>query len=1004
MRRALLMSIITVFLIDASLSEPRARAEAPKAPAEAGRAAELAEEGWRIMNASSPYLRMPRYPLAHSESEPLSWPIGLSTDREQVFYEPGCDRPEAALELFSRAAALDPGLAEAWRGWGRAIEALDLCPMNNNDLTWARRRGLEPRGIGPKKPVAFLQPPSAEALTAAGQKYARAAEAAPDSLAVSLDWGLNLLAQDLEHPEKVEEKLAEVNARWAKHPEWTRPQAPDPLARFFTQWTNQWGADKPFEALSIQRQLLLLAAGREQAQARWAPLLDQALATLDRQIELLPVRPASPEPRPLKDEGREVLVGEETILSPQTLLPEKEVYGPDPFHFFDERPEVISEAARHFQRAGVAEPDPTLAGAMIRIAIELKERQIKLLEPPPEQKSERPSFLNPSPWQDLGQFWLELSRTLTDDQQWREALVKAEKAFEKYRAYEARRHSAGPTYRHWLEAVRRENRPERRVELAEKMLAELQSIDPPADSYVLADTIGLDPTGAGYLEPVRQLAAKSALRFRVAAFLPDGPYRLSLIGEAEEGFRRALEMAVDNQAGLWLHWAAAILDVAAAESDPARFKILLEQSGDKYQQALKAVPQPEALRWPWAFHLAQTAMGRELDLQIMLLEEALRQCRRPLADPEQERPAFLAELHCRLGWLYQSKSGNGWPEFQKGLNYYVRAVENDERSRWPDQAPSRNAFDLGLALLALIDQDPERGRLETTRALRIFRRFFKALPAESEFDASNRYFAPPNRFWFPAASSNFNSPPPLEFSSRLSLIIADHMLEISQVVNAGNSGDKGSQAWLSTELAGLYRHLAWSGLLSSEYERLYLQRAEKQLRRALADLKSEPQMGQWAAEKRSSQSLSSGNRLLSTPTLASTGASADSNQAGRGPAPRPEINLGGQALVASELALVLAEWTLVENEGSAQRLQEAEELWRWAAESGLGSDRYARARWAVRKGDRAAAEELLRHSWSEAARGLFPALEEARDDPALAAWKDEAWLLHIWYGFKIPGQ
>ena len=113
-----------------------------------------------------------------------------------------------------------------------------------------------------------------------------------------------------------------------------------------------------------------------------------------------------------------------------------------------------------------------------------------------------------------------------------------------------------------------------------------------------------------------------------------------------------------------------------------------------------------------------------------------------------------------------------------------------------------------------------------------------------------------------------------------------------------------------------------------------------------------------------------------------------------------ESDLYELTLAMSELALVLSEQTLGNADQRNQKLKEAGDFWEQSEKIRPGSSRYARARWSAHLGDLEGVKKNLAHNLTDHRALLFPALAEAREDPALAAYINEPWFEKCWYGFE----
>lgn len=867
MIRVLLALAFSAFLMTASGLEAQGKTGGDSSGA--ALAEELTRQGWLILNTDSQY---------------RTW--RASSSDAPPYFQKVCDRPEATLDFFRRAVALNPKLAQAWRGWGRALEEQGLCPMYGGSRNWAQFKSLEPIAINPQKIIILpYRTSSARALAQAEEKFRQAIAASPTDYQAWLNLGFNLMNQahhqDEDQGERrrlLEEGLATVQKGWDLNPK-------DVLT-----W-GQW------------RQLLLRAVKQESDPTRWPDLLDLAWSTVDRQVELWP------ETGNVEEHG-----------SRADIWPNNELT-------------AIFEAFHDFLMNGMFEEDLDKARALNQRALALKERELGQRE------------TNPVDLMEIGDLHLALARTMTEEKNWQQALSKAEETFSQY--LQIPEHGdLSSVYGYWQKAAQREDKPERQLILVGKALKLLDD----GRAYECLGYFEQEQL-KNYPEPVREMVARSLFQFDLAARLPNSPARQELTREAEVNLDRALSLTEkDQQSVLWQRWARSLFALARKERDPEAFEDLLKRSDEKYRRALETADKPGQIWKDWGDELARPVWERDPDRRIRFLEAALEKYQQAsgYVQPDPPGPGAWGDIYYQMGWLRQKKSATGWPWYRKALTQYALAIEEEERDKWPSQVVGDATFKMGLKVYALAGQySPAQTQRQVNRAMRIFRRYFEALPADSEY--SNRGYYPP----IPGESQGEDEYLRHSFQDDLTRTIAEKMLDILQV----NYSDK-PPSWRLKALAGLHRHLAWSGMLTPEYRRLYLQRTESYLRQSL----DSPDYGPFTAKEQ-------------------------------------EERRTAQVISMSELGLALAEWTLIEKDDSARRLKEAEELWQQAGKLRPGSDRYARARWAARLNDRASLLKNLRHTRGEMVRALFPAFEDAVDDPAFADVKDEGWFRQNWYGF-----
>ncbi len=882
-------------------------------------AAALTEEGWDI-------LTRPRF----SAADPL-------------WYEETCDRPEAAGMRFRRAAELDPTNAAAWRGWGRSIEQFGPC-RGAASPTWAQKHGLdplwdEPPRVGEPRPAVPLN-----VLVEAEEKFRKAAELAPLDSGIWADRGSNLLRRAAleKDASRRREMIAEASEYFNRVIE-LKPNDPE-------IW-QAWG------------RRLFEAAVSEDDPARWSALLAEAEKCWGRSVDLFPS--SSPD-----------------AVDP---VPRRKI----------EAWRVLSalQASAGFQ-PGIS-PEKRLA--LREAALKSQERILDVMPKSTEALREA-ARLN-----------LELAELYTAENDWRARLARAVELYELARPLKRGLYYAhrGRTGRGWLDTARRVDDPAKRRAIAlaawhisESLEKERESQKDGRDpvfgilrtqlmlgqSIYEQSTCDLGPLLPERFDPAgsKYPTGRFMMMMEVAALLPDGPEREAMIAEAEAGFTKLYDSADrSSKAGILTDWGLVLLLPASSEprmgqAPPGRYQALIARSAENLRQAVEESVDRRMTRLRQAEATARLSRAERVsDRKRRLLLAAAEGYEQVLGfgDRRADRAA-LAAIYYQLAQLESEHSPDRRSLTARALDQYFKAAETPEREGRVNSDDSDLYFTLAQVLTTEAANRGSQDWLELDRpgrqllgeAMGFYRRHFFLLPLRNERGSSGGR----------SSSSGHRSTD--EILNEVDIFVRNrpkpvrpHLTgqaarEVRQIYQAGDFNRM--KAWEFSQLAGLYRHLAASDMLSPAYSRFYRQKAEDLLRRIL----------NWKEQVR----LSDGaywDWYLQSP-----------DQPG---------------LTRSELGLLLAERTLAEPGRKAADLREAEDLWREAEELRPGSSLYARARWAAWRGDVPAMKEHLRRLRMEKEKSgawLSPDFEVAVDDPALADYVNEPWFRRAWFGFdREPG-
>ena len=959
--RSLILSLL-VFAVGVApaWAEP---GEGEAASGETLAASALADEGWGLLNA------------------PGTTP--------PFYAEAVCDAPELARDRFRRAAELDPGNASAWHGWGRAEQELGSCPTGHGRLlTWAQMEGLAYIDFQDLFSLPWGRLTGAfTGVAEATAKFRRAAELAPDDPAILADLGRNLMFR-LWGEKDLDTRLA---------------LADEALAAF--EKSRELGAAPPDHWSQWDLEFLVTIAN-EPEPVVWQRLLAGLLRLYDREAEA-----AASSGRPLKSPDQ-AGVWNRTVVS---LL---EAAQAPPERLGRDKALAILSAA-HIRAVRLTAPPPeqpvaptdeagrTSGGHVVAVGetpavpedssvlIVKKSRQVNTGEVARMRR-----------WGLLGRVELRQAAFEAGFPQWQAqvesagrhywTMINGLKAiyFPEGRAAGAAAEQGGhyQAIDEWLEAAAREPRDDRRLILA------LGALDILEDAQKLLDNDPDQAAGEDYRgAPGRQYKAM----MQIAAIMPEGENREALLAKANSGFSQLAAASEPVPGGFYgsVHylWAEGLIELAYRENDLRRFKGLVDQAGGLVRQSLEQAADPECprdhARWPvrlamtyntWLMNEKNPEHRRYfLESALNFFDEAVRtQSILTSAGPAAAiYNSIMGDICFQLSELSAPEAGRRmW--LSRAALHYQRA---DEIARLdPDSARTTNdhSFRLGQ-IYANAYTARTSGAFDNhslLSAVQAWRAYFDSLPAQAE-----------NTFYPRLRTEDRPGQAPETFRNQVTANIAMRMMYINTVLDTDRL-----DPWALTVMAGLYRELAVSAVLTAEYQSLYLGRAEKLLRQAI-------ERGVEAAA-RSDEARETDSGALAIPNADYELGTASRDVSRQLPTDRifRQAAEGDLARAKAELGLVLSEWTLLGGpcgDGGRECLREAEKLWREADELNSGASRYARARWAAWLGDAESVKTLISHTRDEVGLGLFPTLAEARRDPAFDEVKNQPWFKKQWYGF-----
>lgn len=849
----------------------------------------------------------------------------VEVDFATPWYYRVCDAPEVANDLFRRAVDLDPTLAKAWLGLGQTTEQLGSCSWSGPNTWLGEEFGLTNRR---KIGPGFPRPETDSMITAYGEAekmFRKAAAAAPDEGRVWSALGSNLLNQ-ARNEKDAERRQDLVNQA---NECYDRALQLDPEA--MEVWGG-WG----FE--------LLMMLPIENDPATWKKYLADGREKCLKTIEVA-IRADSSEGKQSEfaahpNKGR--LTGAFLMFSHQADLPREKV-------------RALREAA-----------------------LENQLEYIKNFAADSEDEL-----------QTLGLVYLGLAAVVDEEDVWREYLKQArnhcEQSLKLFRADRLRLPDYGKDM--WLDIAKATEDDEKRTAMVMEALSIFESNGEKASGLL---GLRFDPDfnlrGSSDALPPWYTAI---IKMQMASILPSGQKKNGLIDRAEAELT-ALQNKSENKARVKLlgKWGQTLFLLAASESEPEKYEQLLEKADAQYRKTEELTPDPAGL-WGDRVGALTTASEETNDAKRKraFLESAVEyQEKLQQARPEKYIKRQLGRLYMQLASVSTESKD---PLHGKALKAYVEAAETEEfRMGHSGFSISFNddKFFTPAQILTSISRETRARRMAWDfdrqylhQAMGLYRKEFALYPAQSE--RLDRIGYP--EAWT-GAQTRAEKKTPETFQYNVTKKLAEQMVKINRAADPSTM-----DAWDLTQLAGLYRHLALSGMLTREYRSLYLNRAEKMLRRAV-------QLKQKTAEAYAAGKKSPPKRATMLDSMIYDLSPGQSQPESFGV---KEGDLHDLTAAMSELGLVLSEQALPEIDPKDQRLNEAEELWERAEKMRPGSSGYSRARWSAHLNDVEGLKKNLIHTRNDYKALLFPSLEEALADPALTKYVNELWFEKCWYGF-----
>ena len=831
----------------------------------------------------------------------------------------GCDADEIAGEKFRQAFELDPDNYEAELGLMLADDQKRKCLDDRSVERMLYEYSLAPR----PKP----EPETNAKAESRRKRWAETADALerrvkanPEQARGWIDWGRQLFSLASEENDGARRRalLAEASAKYQKAVE---------LKHYEPAFLAAWGTK------------LIEAALNETDPREWPRLLDQAQEKFIRQMKLQPVEQLDPGIwSEFMPHNMALNSGIKSLTAPAltTVEVEKaEAMLAKALELIELKKELphsdrvlyqLSLAELYLRRAAVGQSEKELLEATTQARCFFDQALTEAKEEDAQVSPRREDFNRQSRFNEFITTWLTIAGTQTDSP--RREIMAAEAAdFFETRA----------------------------ADLFQQFQAR-----PPA-SLKLGD---LDEKYLSYL---------SGTLIDTAKVMPKGRKRDELLARAEKTLEEAVTLADEAQEpARRLELGVFLLAWAKLEESDDKFNDLRQQAHEQYLQALARSNQPDQVRFRWTRKLSARAWELDESRQIQLLEAALAEYEtggfKPSSPFEYE---YLGDLYFRLGRLYKKqKNPIGLGEWMdKAAEYYILAIEDQRRPNFSQpQANDQRLFK--VSQLFSVWPAGSDDRLKLNPARRYYRRYFEQLPLRLEHPTGVCLpFSPPDEpLSYLCHQAGQPMPENMNLASFQAMFTARAAMDVQKIYQANDPLKLSSEDLF--ELAGMHRHLAGSGMMTIEYQRLYWRRAEDFLRRALENL---PPFEEPRTDGSEMEYFWEGEHLKARTRLQ----------------------------VMAELGLVLCEQTLVDDENREGRLGEAEELWRKAEALRPGAARYARARWAAWRGDREGMLADIGHSQGETALGLFPAFEEAVEDPALADFRHEGWFRRAWYGFGV---
>lgn len=465
------------------------------------------------------------------------------------------------------------------------------------------------------------------------------------------------------------------------------------------------------------------------------------------------------------------------------------------------------------------------------------------------------------------------------------------------------------------------------------------------------------------------IMGKTTTIAHLALFLPDGKDRDELIATVAPAYESALSKTdAQKHSRVYAQWGNTLLKLASGEKSEEKYLARLKESDQMFEKSISQFQNLPNVNGHamWAIYLNFAAdEEKNADRRRILLKKALNSYEQ--VKTEAIPPGFMitpAQLYYKLALLEKDDSFQKQRLTEQALRQYSQMVDQADPGVYINAFNRKGRFFYGLMLLN-ISSSPDGQRRHTVEAMKEFRRYFSDLPEIAEKDAHNAGISG-NRYAMTAAGAQQQN-----FQAFLTPKVAEHFPPVYQAL-----APDGLDAYRMIQLAGLYRYLAWSGLLLPHYQEFYLQKSEALLRQALAyKPKAEPE-----------------------PEKTEPDAGQD-KKIDRKAVEKQRMETGDRALALRELGLILAEKSLAAAAGKTKTMREAEELWKEAETLVPGSSRYAKARWAARQADLKSLKEYLPHTYTETSHFIFPSWQEAKDDPAFSNYINETWFRKAWYGF-----
>ena len=700
-------------------------------------------------------------------------------EQPELYYEPLCDRPRAAAEIYERLTLADPSLTRAWLGWGRAVERAELCPAGTPANQFLTLLGLDhryPRRDETPDPSPAQRAAVLAAAELAAEKYRQAAELAPADVEILTTWAgvLFKAARLTEDSDRGRELAAEADRLYARALE---AAATPPEQAYINK---HWG-------FNLARLALALKEG-------WEEPLAEAGAKLDQYIRLSPAKsdPVPPATRRVTSRTAACQATAEFVKLQAESLDEADRVKKKAFlRAGTERyqTEEIASLHRNLDYETRELNQLRLDLALLEDDPEVWRGLVELVETETGIPPANPEARSAVDW--LRDYWWRYLDKEKDPARRAVILGKIEKIVAGL--------TPGPILQTRDEGHQIINREELHRLVALLRLALLRPDGPERDQAVTKAEADFETALSevdGFLKSILY-QAWGGTYWRLALSEASDERARALIDQALDKYRQSDETKGLGEAS-FPTWLSSAEHGAFQEKDPARRKMLWESILKGYAQYS---PAPRPFSCLGQAEECRAVGPRPLPFTFMGQDEYFRQ---------------LSDLNFKMALSLVPETAERMMMIIEGLRGRQHLAETAEREPFSLMiltADARYEFAQALAFWAFEfdNHDPAESLPE---AMRQYRRYFSELP--------NRlvWYGP-----IPAGREGQS------YQNHLTGLIAPKVRGIYQVLVGRDLTPR-----VKIQMAGLHRYLAASGLVAPHYQKLYWREAEDLLRQALAEI------------------------------------------------------------------------------------------------------------------------------------------------------------------------